>query len=288
MVGGVGEILENSTLSAQVNGKYISKKRWFGWVTAYNHSRAFFFSLKECFCATSAQNLGRQELDNMKVVNLSPWELRIWDFLDNQPWAEYSKFIDHSRRGWTSEWLCIFLLVVLQPSCWDAGRNERFPTCRMLWPCLSWCLRVQALMNCTSDPQPRKRGAFLGSHVSGFTLLGWVRGGDLGRTCWWAVSSMDLRMWSALPVRFLLWGIWFGPWGNNHTVRAKSEGLPSKEPWRRIWTNGTVIRSKSGIIKERKWKQERLEDTRKSRWVKNVSGHLKGRDLREKPKIPDA
>ena len=97
--GGVGKILENSTLSAQVNGKYISKKRWFGWVTAYNHSRAFFFSLKECFCATSAQNLGRQEPDNMKVVNLSPWELRIWDFLDNQPWAEYSKFIDRSRRG---------------------------------------------------------------------------------------------------------------------------------------------------------------------------------------------
>lgn len=279
----MGEILENSTLSAQVNGKYISKKRWFGWVTAYNHSRAFFFSLKECFCANSAPNLGRQEPDNMKVVNLSPWELRIWDFLDNQPWAEYSKFIDAVEGGEHQNGV-----VVLQPSCWDVGRKERFPTCRMLWPCLSWCLRGQALMNCTSDPQPRKRGAFLSSHVSGFTLLGWARGGDLGTTRRWAVSSMDLQMWSALPVRFLLWGVWFGPWGNNHTVRAKSDRLPSKEPWRRIWPNGIVIRSKFRIIKEHKWKQERLENTRKSQRVKNVSGHLKGRDLRGKSKISDA
>ena len=210
------------------------------------------------------------EFESLRAQDLS------WDFLDNQPWAEYSKFIDHGRKGWTSEWLHIFLLVVLQPSCWDAGRKEHFPMCRMLWPCLSWCLRVQALMNCMSDPQPRKRGAFLGSHVSGFTLLGWGCGGDLGRTRWWAVSSMDLRTWSALPVRFL-WGIWFGPWGNNHIAGVKTERMPSKETWRRIWPNGTIIRSKFGIIKARKWKQERLENIRKSRRVKNASGHLKGR-----------
>lgn len=156
------EILENSTLSAQVNNKYTVRERRFGHVAVYNHSRVLFFPLKECFCAVFAQISKETGMWQHKFVYLSP----SLSPREHQTWAEPSlitgidsKVKESSRRGWRVRKMISFLLgcAATKPlRCWGKRESPNMQNTLALF--LGVAAKPQALTKSRPPKDSEERG----------------------------------------------------------------------------------------------------------------------------------
>lgn len=131
------EILENSTLSAQVNNKYTGREGLAMWqfITTVEYSFSLWKSVSvQCL----PKFLRKQGCDNTssciwvpaRVPESTRPELSLLWWLELI--AKSKKAADEAEGS--GRWF-IFFSVVLQLSPWGAGGKESLPICRTHWPC---------------------------------------------------------------------------------------------------------------------------------------------------------
>lgn len=141
-----------------------------------------FFPLKECFCAVFAQISRETGIWQHKFVYLSPRECQTW--VETSLISRMDLNRANSKRAVEeaegserlfSFWLCCnYVPEVL-------GEKRVSQQAEHIGLVSHGGCQSHRLWWTAGRPQPLRRRAFLGGHVSSFTLLGWAFGGHLTR-----------------------------------------------------------------------------------------------------------